>query len=131
MNKSDQIKDWVYIAGLLVMVVMAVLPLADVNHEWMRYAYAAGAAVALIARLTMTYKGKNFRIRRLFVMGHIAAVLYCVSAALTFLGKGTADWIAMLLAGALLQVYSSSMIEREQRRDARRKEEKKAKKQRK
>ncbi len=124
-KKIDTIKDWIYIAGVLVMLVMAFLPLVDINEDWMRWAYAGGAAVTLIVRLTQRYTGKNFRIRRLYIMSTMAAVLYCVSAALTFYGKGTSDWIALLMAGAVLQMYSSFMIDRELAKEAAKKEAKK------
>ncbi len=78
MDKYAQIKDWIYIAGLLVMAAMIVLPLVDINYEWMKYAYAGGAALTLIARLSMRYPSKKLRIRRLFTIGHVSAVLYCV-----------------------------------------------------
>lgn len=120
-NKTEQIKDWIYIIGLLVMLVMAFLPLIDINEQWMRWGYAGGAAVTLIVRLTQRYKGKNYRIRRLYIMAVMATVMYCVSAALTFYGKGTSDWIALLMAGAVLQMYSSYMIERETAKEAQKK----------
>lgn len=116
-KQNEQIKDWIYIAGLLVMLAMALLPLFDINHMWMRWAYAAGAALTLVVRLTQRYKGKNTRLRRLYVLATTSSVLYCVSAALTFLSQGTSDWIALLMAGALMQVYASFMTDRELARD--------------
>lgn len=123
-KKVEQIKDWIYIIGLLVMLVMAFLPLIDINEQWMRWGYAGGAALTLIVRLTMRYKGKNYRIRRLYIIALMAPVMYCVSAALTFYGKGTSDWIALLMAGAALQMYSSFMIDRETAKDAQKKQKK-------
>lgn len=123
-KKVEQIKDWIYIIGLLVMLVMAFLPLIDINEQWMRWGYAGGAALTLIVRLTMRYKGKNYRIRRLYIIALMAPVMYCVSAALTFYGKGTSDWIALLMAGAALQMYSSFMIDRETAKDAQKKTKK-------
>ena len=51
----------------------------------------------------------------------MSALLYCVSAYLLFnYGNewGGTDWIAFLLAGALVQIYASYMIGREEKKDA-------------
>lgn len=111
-NTIEKLKDWAVAAGLLDMLVMAVLPLVDINQEWMRWAYAAGAAIVLAARLTQHYPGKDLRIKRLYRMNTIAAVMFCTSAALTFYSKGTSDWIALLMAGAVMQGYASFMIDK-------------------
>ncbi|MBO4871160.1 MAG: hypothetical protein J5565_04165 [Muribaculaceae bacterium] len=105
--------DWIQLLGLVIMMVMAVLPLLNVNEQWMRWCYAAGAAIVLLARLFTTYHGDNLRVRRLYRINIVSAVLYCASAAMLFWGRGTADWIAFLLAGAVLQMYATMMIDRE------------------
>ena len=105
--------DWLQLAGLAIMMIMAVLPLLDIMHEWMKWTYAAGAALVLLARLFIRYDGNNLRIKRLHRINTVSAVLYCTSAAMLFWGRGTTDWIAFLLAGAVLQIYATSMIERE------------------
>ena len=108
-----KLSDWMQVLGLMAMMIMAVLPLIDINFEWMRWIYAAGAAMVLLARLLQHYKGNNLRVRRLYRMGIVSALLYCVSAAMLFWGKGTTNWIAFLMAGAVIQMYSSYMIDRE------------------
>lgn len=105
--------DWIQIAGLMVMLVMAVLPLFNIMHEWMRWAYAAGAVAVLVARLFTRYDGNNLRVKRLYRINIVSAVLYCASAAMIFWGTGRTDWIAFLLAGCILQSYATTMIERE------------------
>ncbi|MBO7609248.1 MAG: hypothetical protein J6S96_03475 [Muribaculaceae bacterium] len=105
--------DWMQALGLLLIMVMALLPLLDVNYEWMRWAYAVGAAMVLLARLLLQYKGRNLRVRRLYRINQASAVLYCVSAAMLFWGKGTTNWVAFLMAGAVLQIYATYMIDRE------------------
>lgn len=106
--------------GLLMMFVAAAFPLLGLKLEYlplMRYVFAAGAVVVLAVRLTEVYEGSNFRVRRLHSLEKVSALLYCVSAFLLFfygnkLGGG--DWIAFLLAGAVIQIYTSFMIQHEE-----------------
>ena len=119
----EKIIEWVMAAGLLLMMVMALLPLvlaepSENTLTWLRWAYAAGAAVVLVTRLLQRYKGKNLRIKRLYRINVVSAVLYCVSAAMPFYSRGTTDWVAFLLAGAVLQMYASYMIERELKKES-------------
>lgn len=116
MNKS-QVLEWILMAGLLVMLTMALLPLLNVNQEWMRWVYAGGAAVVLVMRLLQRYKGRNLRVKRLYRINVMSAVLYCASAAMLFYSKDTQDWIAFLMAGAVLQTYASYMIDHELKKE--------------
>ncbi len=105
--------------GLLVMVVMAVMPLFnlfDANSEWMRWVFAAGAALVLVGRVMGTYRGSSLRIKRLHRILISSAVLYCASALLMFLSRGTNDWVAFLLAGLVMQIYASWMIDYESKK---------------
>lgn len=110
--------------GLLTLLVSAAFPLLGLWKEQlmlMRYVFAAGAAMVLVARVTQVYEGKNFRIKRLHGLERMSALLYCVSAFLLFdFGNkwGGTDWIAFLLAGAIVQLYTSYMIQREEKKDA-------------
>ena len=108
--------EWMQVVGLTLMMIMAVLPLLDINEQWMRWAFAAGAAMVLLARLLHRYKGRNLRVRRLYRMGIVSALLYCASAAMMFWSTGTTNWIAFLMAGAVLQIYASYMIDRENKK---------------
>jgi len=101
------------LVGLLVMVVMAVLPLLDLNLQWMRWAFAAGAAAVLVGRIVGIYRGPSLRIRRLHRILISSGILYCASALMMFLSRNTNDWIAFLLAGVVMQCYASWMIDRE------------------
>ena len=109
-----QISSLLVAIGLLIMLVMAVMPLLNINLLWMRWAFAAGAALVLLARIMGVYSGPALRIKRLHRLLIVSAVLYCASAAMMFYSRGTNDWIAFLLAGLLMQVYASWMIDREQ-----------------
>ena len=110
--------------GMVMLVVSAAFPLLGVWPEGMllmRYIFAAGAATVLAVRLTEVYEGKNLRVKRLHSLERVSAFLYCVSAFLLFfygnrLGGG--DWIAFLLAGAIMQIYTSFMIQHEEEKDA-------------
>ena len=109
---------------MLMLLVAAVFPLLGIMKEemmLMRYVYAAGAALAFVVRATQVYEGKNFRVKRLHGLERMSALLYCVSAYLLFnYGNewGGTDWIAFLLAGAIVQTYASYMIDREEKKDA-------------
>ena len=110
--------------AMLMRLVAAVCPLLGIMKEemmLMRYVYAAGAALAFVVRATQVYEGKNFRVKRLHGLERMSALLYCVSAYLLFnYGNewGGTDWIAFLLAGAIVQTYASYMIDREEKKDA-------------
>ncbi len=108
-----QISSLLVAIGLLIMLVMAVMPLLNINLLWMRWAFAAGAALVLLARIMGVYSGPALRIKRLHRLLIVSAVLYCASAAMMFYSRGTNDWIAFLLAGLLMQVYASWMIDYE------------------
>ena len=96
------------------MLLMAALPLLEVNAAWMRWAYAGGAVMVLVARMWQQarYNGDNLRVRRLYRVLSVSAMLYCLSAGMTFYHPGTTDWIAFLMAGAVVQTYASWMIDR-------------------
>ena len=108
-----QISSLLVAIGLLIMLVMAVMPLLNINLLWMRWAFAAGAALVLLARIMGVYSGPALRIKRLHRLLIVSAVLYCTSAAMMFYSRGTNDWIAFLLAGLIMQVYASWMIDYE------------------
>lgn len=105
--------------GLLIVTAMALLPLLNINGPWMRWLFAAGALMVLVVRVLERYDGDNLRIKRLYRINIVSALLFCASAAMTFYSRGTTDWIAFLMAGAALQLYSSLALEHEQRRIAR------------
>ena len=112
--------------GLVIMLAAAALPLAGVVADWVRWAYAAGAVVVLVARLLTPSPGTSLRVRRLHRIGIMGAVLYCLSAAVMLLPRLSPqwtvslsltgnEWIAFLLAGAVLQLYASVVTDRELR----------------
>ena len=104
--------------GLLVMVVMALMPLLNFNQEWMRWAFAAGAFIVLVGRAIGLRRDVSLRVRRLYHLLVTSALLYCGSAATMFFSRGTNDWVAFLLAGLVMQIYASWMIDREAKKSA-------------
>lgn len=107
---------WMIAAGMLVMAVMAVMPLLNFNYEWMRWGFAAGSALVLAGRVLDNYKGESLRIKRLHRILIASAIIYCASALMMFLSRGTNDWIGFLLAGLVTQLYATWMIELEMRK---------------
>ena len=112
-ENRTQLSNVLVLIGLLVMVVMAVMPILNLNQEWMRWAFAVGAVTVLVGRLMGTYNGPSLRIKRLHRILITSAIMYCASAVMMFLSRGTNDWIGFLLAGVVVQVYASWMIDRE------------------
>ena len=114
MKKSINEKN----AGLLlavamtILLLMALLPIFGIKWPWLRYAFAAGAVLTLVAQiLTPTPEG-NFRVRRLARMNVWSAILYCMSAACLFIPDASMQksWVAFMLAGAVLQIYATLML---------------------
>lgn len=108
--------------GLLIMVVMALMPLLNLNQLWMRWVFAAGVAMVLVARFVGYYRGPSLRIKRLHRILISSGILYCASALMMFLSRNTNDWIAFLLAGVVMQVYASWMIDYEEKKTAKEQE---------
>ena len=115
-ENRNRISNLLVIIGLTIMLVMAVLPLLNINLMWMRWAFASGAAIVLLARIIGVYNGKSLRIKRLHHLLILSAILYCASGATMFYSRGTNDWIAFLLAGLIMQVYASWMIDYENKK---------------
>ena len=118
-ENRNQLSNVLVAVGLLVMAFMAMMPLLNLfgaNREWMRWAFAAGAAIVLVGRVLGIYRGESLRIRRLHRILITSAVLYCASALTMFLSNGTNDWVAFLLAGLVIQIYASWMIDYENKK---------------
>lgn len=116
-EQRTKLSNLLVIIGLLIMLVMAVMPLLNINLMWMRWAFAAGAVIVLIARILGVYNGPVLRIKRLHRLLILSAILYCGSAATMFYSRGTNDWIAFLLAGLVMQIYASWMIDYENKKE--------------
>ncbi len=108
--------DLILSLALLMLFVPAFLPLINIDKEWMLYVYAAGAIIAVVSRILQraTYrkdKSMPLRVRRLKHIEFWSAMCYLVSAYFRVSDPyHPGNWIAFLLAGAALQVYTSFMI---------------------
>lgn len=104
--------------GLLVMVVMAVMELFYnvATNEWILWGYTAGALTVLVARF-IGYDGSGtLRVKRLHHLLIFSALLYCASASIKFIHEWNKNWVALLLAGLVVQMYASWMIDKENRK---------------
>ena len=104
------------LVGMVVMLAMAAMPLLNFNQQWMRWAFAAGAFIVLVGRAMGLRRDVSVRVRRLYHLLVTSAILYCASAATMFYPRGTNDWVAFLLAGVLMQLYASWMIDHESKK---------------
>ena len=112
-NNRNAIAGVMIAVGELAMLIMAALPLLNINLEWMRWVFAAGAVLVLVGRIMDYYQGPSLRIKRLHRILISSGILYCASALMMFLSRGTNDWIGFLLAGLVVQIYASKMIDYE------------------
>ena len=115
-ESRTQLSNIMIIIGLLVMIVMALMPLFNLFQPWMQWGFAIGALIVLAGRFIGLYNGPSLRIKRLHRLLIVSALLYCGSAATMFLSRGTNDWIAFLLAGLIMQIYASWMIDYENKK---------------
>ena len=112
-DKRTKLSNILVIIGLILMIVTAVTPLLpnhNINMELMRWVFTTGALIVLVARLIGFYRGSSLRIKRLHVILIFSALLFCASAAMF---QDTNNWIAFLMAGLVVQLYASWMIDRE------------------
>lgn len=121
-DRRNKILNLVLAAGTTLLLLAAALPLFGVVNENVKWLFAFAAAAVLLARIGMVYRGKSVRIKRLHRIEIFSAVLYCLAAFTLFapelninIGQswGSQDWLAFLLAGAVLQIYASWIIDRE------------------
>ena len=118
-EKRTLLSGILVIVGMLMMVVMAVTPLLpnhSINMELMRWVFTAGALIVLLGRLIGMYRGSSLRIKRLHGILVFSGLLYCASASMMFIFQGTNNWIAFLLAGLVVQLYASWVLEREEKK---------------
>ena len=115
-QKRTSIANILIIFGLSLMLFMAMLPLF-IHHmeskETMRWIYAAGAFIVLAARLIGYNNDGSLRVKRLYRILIFSGLLFCASAAVMFFPDISKNWIAFLLAGLVLQMYASWMIDKE------------------
>ncbi|MCH4156487.1 MAG: hypothetical protein LKF31_09310 [Muribaculaceae bacterium] len=125
MGKRENILELAMSVALLVIAITALLPLLKVQWTPLRYIFAAGAAATFIIRTLEHYEGKNLRVKRLHRIEKISALCYCVSAFFMFYPQASnTDWLGFLTGGAVLQVYTSFMIQYAENKELREKDKK-------
>lgn len=122
MKNKQQLANILLAVGMIVLLVTAVMPLVGMYFAWVKYVYAAGALLTLVARMLERYTGKSITLRRLYRIQTVSALCYCASAAVLCISLGEyvseKDWLAFLMAGAVLQIYSSWRIQSEERKES-------------
>ena len=111
---NQRIVNLILCVAMTALLVTAVMPILGYKWEWLRWAFAAAAALTLIAQVLTPSPSEGLRERRLARINVWAAVLYCVSAACLFIPDASMQrsWVAFLMAGAVLQIYATLMLSR-------------------
>ncbi|MBR5171504.1 MAG: hypothetical protein IKW85_13235 [Muribaculaceae bacterium] len=115
-EKRTSIANVLVIIGLLLMLVMAILPLINSQFEraeWVIWTYTAGALAVLAARLIGYDNSGSLRFKRLQHILILSALLYCASGSVKFIEGMQKNWLALLFAGLVVQLYATWMIDRE------------------
>ena len=93
-------------------------------QRWAPYVFAVGALAFVLMQLKQTYDGQNLTIRRLRRIMVVSDIFFLLAAALMFANQGNFmglrlwdylnyvhnNWVVALLAGAILQLYSTHRI---------------------
>lgn len=114
--------------ALLVLVVMAFLPMVNVLWSWRPYVYAVGAVLAAVVRVWQRFRYRKDRqmslaVRRLHNIEFWSALCFLVSALFMIINPHKTDWIAFLMAGAVIQIYTSFRLQYVLKKEAGRKSE--------
>lgn len=108
------------IVGMLLIVTGILIPLLtmSVQNPAFRYIYAAGALLTLIGRAFSPYRGANARVKRLVRIEAWASIFFCAGAFFLFYPphNPVRDTLAFTLAGGVIQIYTSIMIPRVQKK---------------
>ena len=103
--------------GLVLVMVGIILPLFMGPQTMLyKYLFAAGAVLILIARVLTTYRGPHLRVKRLSRILVWSALFYCTGAFFMFYSPKPQDWLAFVLAGAVIQCYVSIAMPRVMRK---------------
>ena len=108
--------------AMLLMFVTAFLPLLHINEIYFQYEDTFGAFLAVVVRILQRMlhrkdKSLGLRVRRLMNIEFWSALCYLVSAYFLIAYPYRSDWLAFLMAGAVLQIYTSFMIPYQMKKD--------------
>jgi len=114
---KEKITYYMAMSGLCIVAAGAFLPIVlGPASMATKIVFTAGVAILLIGRLFSPYKGKVFRVKRLFAIEKWSAIAFAVAAYFLWTSSDPHDWIVFLLAGAFIQLYTSLAIPRAQRK---------------
>lgn len=109
--------------AMLILVASAFLPLTGFYSPWLKYVFTFGAFLAVVARVLQRFaarkakKKDSLRIRRLHNIEFWSSLCYLVSAYFMIAFPYRSDWLGFLMAGAVLQIYTSLMIGRQLKKE--------------
>ena len=99
--------QFLYYLGALALLAGAVsrmfLP------EYYSYIYIAGAVVFAVAQFLLRPRHKHFMVRRLVVQQQIGAILLVAAGVMMFVLHNN-EWVAVMFAGALMELYTAFRI---------------------
>ena len=130
MKELNKLQTAIFLFGGILMAVGAGTTLLGWGSA--PYIFAIGALGFSSMQMQQRYEGQNFTIRRLRRMMLLSDVLFLVAALLMFASKGNFlglsyityieyvynKWVVLLLAAALLQLYSMHRIGSELEKEA-------------
>jgi hypothetical protein len=109
---SESVRRILFIVAGILTLIGAVLHISGFNWEYTPYIYSVGCAGIAVAYLTSVYKGKNIRIRRLHAFLVAAGLLLVASSYFMFHNKQ--EWIICIAVSAVLQLYASFAMPKEE-----------------
>ena len=115
-EKRNSVAAVMELVGLLIMVVIALLPLLNIYQPWLKWAFFAGALIVLVGRFIGAYNGPELRLKRLHRIRISSGILYLASAVMMLIPDTGNNWMGFLLAGVVVQMYASWMIDREMKK---------------
>lgn len=111
-HNNSNLLTWVVTVGMVLIVIGVLMPVLGYSILVARWIFCAGAVVNILGRIYVKYTGDNIRIKRLFRLEFWSAVFFCASGFFQFYSPHTSDWLAFVLAGGAILVYTSIMIPR-------------------
>lgn len=105
----------IFITGAVLLLAGAVVFIT--GWEYAPYLYSVGAVMFAAIQLMNGYDGKNVTIRRLRRQQVFAAVLLMLTGMFMFTTRGN-EWIVSLTIAALLQLYTSFRISKEEEKES-------------
>lgn len=125
MRQMSKTETFLLLLGGMLMVIGSGASLF--MQAWAPYVFAPGALLFAAIQMRQTYEGKNITIRRLRRIMLMSDVLFLIAALLMFASQANFlgldflvylkyvhnNWIVVLLAAAILQLYTSHRIANE------------------